>query len=366
MLIGFTTFPLKALNLSDRRSAADRRAEVRDQAAQLAAIHKVLAVIEFATDGRVLSANENFLGLLGYTLDEVRGQHHSMFVDPAARNTVDYRLFWEKLARGEFDAGQYKRIGKGGKEVWIQASYNPIIDGGKVTKVVKFATDITADRLTAADGAGQLAAISKSQGVIAFGLDGKVLAANENFLAVLGYTLAEVRGQHHSMFVDPAIRNTVDYRLFWEKLGRGEFDAGLYKRIGKGGKEIWIQASYNPIFDPNGKPFKVVKYATDVTVERLAAANAAGQLAAIGKSQGVIEFGLDGRVLTANANFLAVLGYTSDEVCGQHHSMFVEPQYRASPDYQRFWEKLGRGEFDAGQVQAHRQGWQGGLDPGQL
>ena len=348
MLIGFTS-PLKALHLSDRRSHADRRAEERDQAAQFAAINKVLAVIEFSTDGRVLTANENFLALLGYSLDEVRGQHHSMFVDPAARNTVEYRLFWEKLGRGEFDAGQYKRIGKGGKEVWIQASYNPILDLGKVTKVVKFATDITAERLTAADAAGQLAAISKSQGVIEFGLDGKVLTANENFLAVLGYSLAEVRGQHHSTFVDPVARASVEYRLFWEKLGRGEYDAGLYKRIGKGGKEVWIQASYNPILDLNGKPFKVVKYATDVTVEKLAAADAAGQLTAIGKSQAVIEFGLDGRVLTANENFLAVLGYALAEVRGQHHSMFVDPVYRSSPEYRLFWDKLGRGEFDAGE-----------------
>jgi methyl-accepting chemotaxis protein len=273
-------------------------AALQDLKGQVAAINKVQGVIEFDLTGKVLAANENFLHLLGYTLEEIRGQHHSMFVDPAWRQSVEYRLFWEKLARGEYDAGQYKRIGKGGKEVWIQASYNPILDlNGKPFTVVKYATDITDQKLTTANVEGQLAAINKVQGVIEFDLTGKVLSANENFLRLLGYTLDEVRGQHHSMFVDPVYRQSVEYRLFWEKLARGEYDAAQYKRIGKGGKEVWIQASYNPILDLNGKPFKVVKYATDVTDQKLAAANFEGQLAAINKAQGVIEFGLDGKVL---------------------------------------------------------------------
>jgi methyl-accepting chemotaxis protein len=350
MFVGFIDSPLKALHLSDRRSSRDRRAAVRDQESQLAAINKVMAVIEFGLDGRVLHANENFLAVLGYTLDEVRGQHHSLFVDPVYRASPDYRLFWDKLGRGEFDAGQYKRIGKGGREVWIQASYNTILDGdGKPIKVVKYATDITEQKLANANYEGQLAAINKVQAVIEFSLDGRVLHANANFLAALSYTLDEIRGQHHSLFVDPAYRASAEYRLFWEKLGRGDYDAGQYKRIGKGGREVWIQASYNPILDLNGKPFKVVKYATDITEQKLANANYEGQLAAINKAQAVIEFGLDGRVLHANGNFLAALSYTLDEIRGQHHSLFVDPAYRASAEYRLFWEKLGRGEYDAGQ-----------------
>jgi methyl-accepting chemotaxis protein len=245
---------------------------LQDMKGQLAAIRKAQAVIEFTLDGKVLDANENFLKVLGYTLDEIRGQHHSMFVDPTFRQSVEYRLFWEKLGRGEYEAGQYRRIGKGGKEVWIQASYNPIMDAnGKPFKVVKYATDVTEQKLRNADFEGQLAAIGKAQAVIEFSLDGKVLNANENFLKVLGYSLDEIRGQHHGMFVDPAYRQSAEYRLFWEKLGRGEYDAGQYRRVGKGGKEIWIQASYNPIMDANGKPFKVVKYATDVTEQVRAA-----------------------------------------------------------------------------------------------
>jgi methyl-accepting chemotaxis protein len=252
----------------ERQAALERARELSEMQGRLAALDKVQATIEFKLDGTILHANDNFLRTLGYRLEEVQGRHHSMFTDPAYANSLEYRQFWDKLNRGEFDQGQYKRIGKGGKEVWIQASYNPILDGnGKPYKVIKFATDITAAKERAADFEGQLAAISKAQAVIEFSLDGRILHANANFLAALGYSLEEIKGQHHSLFVDPAYRGSVEYRLFWEKLGRGEYDTGQYKRIGKGGKEIWIQAAYNPIMDVNGKPVKVVKYATDITAE---------------------------------------------------------------------------------------------------
>jgi methyl-accepting chemotaxis protein len=317
---------------------------------QVNAIGKAQAVIEFSLDGRILDANMNFLSTVGYSIDEVRGQHHGMFVDPAYRQSVDYRMFWEKLARGEYDSGQYKRIAKGGREIWLQASYNPILDvSGRPFKVVKYATDITAQKQQATDYDGQLAAIGKAQAVIEFSLDGRILDANANFLNVTGYSIEEVRGQHHGMFVDPTYRQSVDYRMFWEKLARGEHDSGQYKRVAKGGRELWLQASYNPILDLNGKPLKVVKYATDITAQKLQSADFDGQLAAIGKAQAVIEFTLDGRVLTANANFLAAVGYSADEVRGQHHSLFVEAAYRQSAEYRMFWEKLGRGDYDSGQ-----------------
>ncbi len=242
--------------------------ELQDLRGQVAAIGRSNAVIEFTLDGTILTANDNFLNTLGYSLAEIQGKHHSMFVDPGYRQSPEYRLFWERLGRGEFDAGQYKRIAKGGKEVWIQASYNAILDRkGRPFKVVKYASDITEQKMRNLDFEGQLAAINKAQAVIEFALDGTVLTANENFLKTLGYSLAEIKGQHHGMFVDAAYRQSPDYRIFWEKLGRGEFDAGQYKRIGKGGREIWIQASYNPILDADGRPMKVVKYATDVTAQ---------------------------------------------------------------------------------------------------
>jgi len=251
-----------------RASSPANDARIHDMEGRIRAIDRVQAVIEFDLDGTITHANENFLRTLGYRLDEIQSRHHSMFVDREHAGSDEYRAFWAKLARGEFDAGQYRRFGKDGREIWIQASYNPVFDSaGRPRKVVKFATDITAQKMQAADFAGQLAAISKSQAVIEFDLTGRILSANENFLATTGYTLDEVRGQHHSMFAEESYRNSAEYREFWTKLGRGQFDAGVYRRLGKGGREVWIQASYNPIFDMNGKPFKVVKYAADITAQ---------------------------------------------------------------------------------------------------
>jgi methyl-accepting chemotaxis protein len=331
-------------------NAIIKESELADLRGQLDAIKRSQAVIEFDMNGNIITANDNFLKVLGYRLEDIQGRHHSIFVEASYRQSIEYQHFWSRLSRGEFDAGQYKRITKTGEEVWIQASYNPIFDkNNRPFKVVKYATDITIDKNRNADYAGQLAAIGKSQAVIEFNLDGTVITANENFLKVLGYSLEEVRGKHHSMFVESQYQNSPEYRQFWERLGRGEYDAGQYKRIAKGAREVWIQASYNPIMDANNKPFKVVKYATDITAEKSRNADYSGQLAAISKSQAVIEFGLDGVVLNANQNFLNLLGYSLDEVKGKHHGIFVEPSYRNDPQYKQFWERLGRGEYDAGQ-----------------
>lgn len=239
-------------------------------AAQASAAGRAQAVIEFNLDGTIVTANENFLNALSYSLGEIRGKHHSMFMPIEERDSAAYREFWASLNRGEYQAAEYKRIGKGGKEVWILASYNPVLDEkGKPFKVVKFATDVTNQKLRNADLSGQIDAIRKSQAVIEFKLDGTIVEANDNFLQALGYSLGEIKGQHHSMFVEHVERTSAEYHEFWTSLNRGQFQAGEYKRIGKGGKEVWIQASYNPIFDLNGKPFKVVKYASDVTSQVL-------------------------------------------------------------------------------------------------
>ena len=365
MFLGRTAFSFPGM--TERRTGGERRLDAREMQGQLDALDKSQAVISFSLDGRILDANANFLATVGYAIDEIRGQHHRLFVDTAYGDSAVYRQFWEKLGRGEYDAGQYKRIARGGREIWLQASYNPIFDAhGKPVKVVKFASDITAQKQLMADLDGKIAAIGKSQAVIEFSLDGRILEANANFLAAVGYAIEEIRGQHHGMFVDPAYRQSIEYRMFWEKLGRGEFDGGEYKRFAKGGRELWLEATYNPIMDMNGKPLKVVKYATDITARKQASADFVGQLSAISKAQAVIEFSLDGRILLANENFLSVLGYTLDEVRGQHHGMFVEPTYRQSPAYRQFWEKLARGEYDAGQYKRIAKGGWGGLDPGQL
>jgi methyl-accepting chemotaxis protein len=324
----------------------------RDALAQAAAISRSQAVIEFKMDGTIIVANKNFLDAMGYRLDEIQGKHHQMVVASGERESAAYREFWARLGRGEFQSAEYKRIGKGGREIWLQASYNPILDdAGRPVKVIKFATDITEKKIRNMEDAGKISAIGRAQAVIEFDLDGTIITANENFLGALGYSLAEIRGKHHQMFVAPAERDSAAYREFWAMLGRGEFQSAEYKRIGKGGKEVWILASYNPILDEAGKPFKVVKFASDITAEKLKAANYAGQIEAIGKSQAVIEFGMDGHVLTANDNFLGALGYSLAEIQGKHHSLFVPADQRDGEAYRAFWAALARGEFQSGEYE---------------
>jgi methyl-accepting chemotaxis protein len=316
--------------------------------AQADAISRSQAVIEFKLDGTIVTANENFLKTLGYTLEEIRGKHHSMFVDPAVRDGADYREFWQKLGRGEFQAAQYKRVGKGGREIWIQASYNPVLNRqGKPTGVIKFATDITTEKIRSMEADGKIAALDRAQAVIEFNMDGTIITANDNFLGAVGYTLPEIQGKHHRMFVLATESESAEYRAFWESLNRGDYQSAEYKRMGKGGREIWILATYNPILDERGKPFKVVKFATDVTKQKLVSADNGGQIEAIEKSQAVIEFRMDGTIVKANQNFLDAVGYSSSEIVGRHHSMFVEPAERRSAAYADFWARLNQGQYQS-------------------
>jgi len=235
-----------------------------------AALNRVQAVIEFQLDGTILHANENFLQAVGYTLDEVLGRHHSMFCDSAFAASEAYKQFWERLRGGHYEHGEYKRLGKGGREIWINASYNPVFDAeGKPYKVIKFATDVTASKLRNAEYEGKVSAMDKAQAVIEFDMGGHVLTANGNFLDAMGYSLDDIKGEHHRMFCETDYAASVDYKRFWQKLNRGEYDSGRYKRVGNGGKTIWIQATYNPIMDMNGTPFKIVKFASDITEQVL-------------------------------------------------------------------------------------------------
>jgi methyl-accepting chemotaxis protein len=318
------------------------------EVARAEAVGRSQAIIEFDLAGNIVTANDNFLKVLGYSAEDIRGKHHSMFVEPAERDGADYRAFWSRLGKGEFQAAQYKRIGKGGKEVWIQASYNPVLDKqGKPVGVIKLAIDITAEKIRSMEADGKIAAIDRAQAVIEFALDGTIITANDNFLGVVGYSLAEIRGQHHRMFVAAEERDSQAYQAFWDSLNRGDYQSAEYRRIGKGGKEVWILATYNPILDERGRPFKVVKFATDITVQKTRSADSNGQLAAIEKSQAVIEFHMDGTILDANRNFLAAVGYRLDEIKGRHHSMFVEPAERAGAGYAEFWANLNRGQYQA-------------------
>ncbi|MFZ2987179.1 PAS domain S-box protein, partial [Ideonella sp.] len=441
---------------------------------KVAAIGRSQGVIEFDLSGQVLWANDNFLEAMNYRLDEIQGQHHRLFVDAEEAKSAAYRQFWQRLGAGEYQAGEFLRIGKDGRRVWIQASYNPILDlEGHAIKVVKYATDITAakqaalenearmsalsqsaglmeltadrhicainDRLLKSLGlareecigrsedtlrfeddlrkeeqtelwnrlregrsasleyrargangrevwlsaicspvldtaerlqkvvviaqdvteektirqeaTGKINAIERSQAVIEFDLTGRVLNANANFLKLMGYHLDDVKGRHHRMFVPPDQAASSDYQAFWERLSRGEVECGEYKRLGRDGREVWIQATYNPIFDPRGNPIKVVKFASDVTAGKLRAAEFEAKVAAIDKGQAVIEFDLDGRVLTANRNFLAAMGYTLREIQGQHHSFLCDAEYVQGPEYRDFWLRLGEGQLVSGRFQ---------------
>ncbi|MBS0425303.1 MAG: PAS domain S-box protein [Proteobacteria bacterium] len=444
---------------------------------KVAAISRSQGIIEFDLAGNVLDANENFLKLMGYTLNEIKGQHHRMFVDKEEAASGAYRVFWQKLGEGEFYSNEYLRLGKNGKRIWIQATYNPILDlHGKPVRVVKFCSDITVAKLHAmemaarmdavfssscilelsADGyilsanermqnalgyglgdlagkseshiqfeedvrgnahidiwnsmreghaknievrrkrsggterwflanfcpimgldgllakvmmladditttkldrldaKGKLSAIDRAQAVIEFDMSGKVLAANENFLKLTGFGLDDIKGRHHRMFVDPEEAAGPGYHAFWERLSRGEFESGEYKRIGKNNREIWIQATYNPIFDPQGNPAKVVKFASDVTAVKLRTSEFEAKVSAIDRGQAVIEFDLNGHVLNANRNFLTAMGYTLREIQNQHHSTFCTGEYTQSKEYRDFWLRLNEGEFISGRF--HRVG----------
>ena len=239
-----------------------------DLAAKLDALDRSQAVIEFQPDGTILTANANFLTAMGYTLAEVQGRPHAMFVEAAHRDSAEYRAFWDALRRGTFQSAEFKRIAKGGRAVWIQASYNPVLDrAGRVVKVVKFAADITAQKMRALDMEGQIAGLHRSQAVIAFDPTGTILEANANFLDAMGYRLDEIRGRHHSLFVEAAEQTGAAYRGFWDRLGQGEFASGEFRRIAKGSREVWIQATYNPITDVDGTVLKVVKFAADITAQ---------------------------------------------------------------------------------------------------
>lgn len=316
---------------------------------QIAALHGSHAVIAFDVGGIVLDANPLFLAAFGYEIDAVVGRHHRMFVDAAQAHGAAYARFWDELARGRHQTGQFKRLGRDGREVWLQATYVPVADrSGRPAKVIALATIVTDETLRQAEHQGQIAAIHKAQCVISFDLDGTVLDANDNFLAATGYRLGDVRGRHHRMFVDPAQARGADYTAFWDELSRGRHQAGQFKRIGRDGREIWLQATYSPIHDMDGRPFRIVKYAVDITAAVRERADFEGQIAAIRKSQGLITFAMDGTVTDANPKALAMLGYGDGDLVGRHHSLLVEPGHAASETYRVFWDTLRSGTFLSG------------------
>lgn len=233
---------------------------------QMNAINLSSAFIEFKADGTIISANELFLKAMGYTLSEIEGKNHHIFCDLEFVKTREYESFWESLRLGKAQTGEFKRYAKDGCEVWFMANYTPVLGrSGEVLKIITLATDITAQKFRNANYKGQLEAVNRSSIVVEFKLDGTILQANDHFINATGYRLDEIKGRHHSMLLNPDYAASPEYKEFWDKLGRGEYVTGTFTLIGKNGQEVYIQAAYNPIFDLNGRPFKVVEYATDIT-----------------------------------------------------------------------------------------------------
>ncbi|WP_408589642.1 PAS domain S-box protein [Novosphingobium sp.] len=332
-----------------------QRLESLAASGKIEAIERSQAVIEFDLTGRIVKVNDLFLAIKGYTREAALNLCHRDLCDPAYAASDDYARFWDSLVRGEFVSGVFRRRTQTGRDVWIRATYSPILDlNGTPRGIVQFAHDITTQRQKDAEFEGKVRAMDRAEAVIEFELDGTIIDANTNFLNLTGYAREEIVGRHHRIFCDAQTANDDAYKAFWAGLGRGEFDKGEYKRLCKNGEEIWIQASYNPIFDADGKPFKVVKFASDVTAEKHQSNDHQARLAAIARSLAVIEFDLDGKVVAANENFQRLSGYALRELMGQHHSMLCSPDHIRSQAYRDFWLDLNAGRFQSGRV--HRVG----------
>jgi methyl-accepting chemotaxis protein len=236
----------------------------------LESLKKSVAFIAFTPDGVILDANTNFLNAVGYSLDEIKGKHHRIFCDKFYAESNEYKQFWKSLASGQSISDRFLRFTKDRELIWLEASYNAVKDDdGRITSVVKIASDITDFVVKSNIQNGILNALDQSTATISFELDGTIIEANKNFLNATGYSLSDVQGKHHKIFCAPDLVASSQYKDFWRKLNNGEFVQGLFERRDAHGNVLWIEASYNPVLDEDGKLLRIVKFATDVT-ERVA------------------------------------------------------------------------------------------------
>ncbi|MBH3414086.1 PAS domain-containing methyl-accepting chemotaxis protein [Pseudomonas putida] len=244
------------------------RKALADAQAKLAAISRCMAMIEFAPDGTIVDANAQFCQAMGYSVDELRGKHHRLFCDPTYAKSAEYQQLWRELGQGKAISGTFERVDKAGREVWLEASYMPVLDEQQqVTSVIKVAADISQRVKDEHESESLLKAIGRSMAVVEFTPQGRVIKANPNFLATMGYRLEEVVGRHHGLFCLPHERESGAYREFWASLNRGEYHSHRFERINKQGQTVYLEASYNPIFDNKGRLYKVVKFASDITAQ---------------------------------------------------------------------------------------------------
>ncbi|KZL36305.1 chemotaxis protein [Pseudomonas syringae pv. syringae] len=242
------------------------KAEVDGLKGLTSALEKSMAVVELGLDGKILRANDNFLAAMGYRAEELATKTHRDFCEPEMLRSREYADLWASLKAGKFISGTFKRVGKNGHSVWLEASYNPVTDAqGNVSKVVKYALDVTTRVMLENETSSKLAAVDRAMAICEFEPNGNVITANNNFLNVMGYALAEIKGKHHRSFCEPTLVNSPEYTEFWRKLNHGEFIGDQFKRIGKHGRVVWLEATYNPVFDVDGKLYKIVKFASDIT-----------------------------------------------------------------------------------------------------
>jgi len=346
-VVSTTTHTRKNGRVSSRVVASkSAEIEVAELRSQLEAFHRSQAVIEFDLEGNVITANENFLKCLNYTCGEVAGQHHRMFCEPSYGQSPEHKRFWQALSRGEFQTGEFKRLAKGGREVWIVASYNPVLDSeGKPFKVIKFATDVSASKAelkARTDIMNMTSIVSESD------LRGDILSVNEKFCQVLKYSVEELIGKPHNTTRHPDMPKEV-FRDLWATIGRGNMFRGMIKNRAKDGTPYYVDAVIAPIMGDNGKPKKYLGVRYDISETEIERQNMRGIFRAIDGAYAYIEFDVDGNVLQANQNFLEAMEYSADALKGKHHRMFCDTATVQSAEYQQFWPELKAGKSKSGE-----------------
>lgn len=322
------------------------------------AIDQTIGTIEFDTQGNILQANSLFLEIMGYTSDELLGKHHHLFLEEAYALSVESKAFWEDLCKGNMKNGKFKRIANQGKERWLRASYTPVRNNqGMTYKILKFVIDITEEKKLQQDSSNQLAAIDRSSAIIEFDIDGNILQANDIFLEIMGHTSESIQGKHHRIFVNDNLKNSSTYEQFWQKMQAGKFIEGEFKRYTRTGDEVWLKGVYNPILNDQGVPYKVIKFAHDITKQKNLSLDLKNQLNAINQSNAVIEFDPQGRILKANNLFLDLMGYSSKEIIDKNHRIFVDKAQAQSKEYEQFWHQLRSEEHMEGEFERlHKDG----------
>lgn len=330
------------------RDVTEAKTQSVENQCKLDAISRSHGIIEFDLSGNILDANETFLKLTGYRLDEIRGQHHRLFVDSEEQRSPEYRQFWQRLGRGETASGEYLRFGRNGRRLWIQASYNPILSpDGQPAKVIKYCSDITESKLKAVETQVMMSAVSATSCVLVLDREGIILSVNEGMSRALSTPSEDLVGRHESCILFEEDARSADYEAMWQGLRAGRMAQGAFRRRAAGGREVWFSSTRSPVTGIDGTLQKVLVVAQDITQDQLSRLDAAGKLGAIDRAQAVIEFDLQGHVLQANDNFLRLFGYKAEDILGRHHRMFVAPAEVSSSEYQIFWERLSRGEYFA-------------------